>query len=160
MTLVPLKSIQNGNFSSMIFLAATHKYATRTYFFVDCDSLSSSIVAISCMVSIACRSFGRFRHSKFLKFFEIHKTFAVFGCPKVACSRDGARDFFCYSQVNNVLSPLHADVRETVKFCQSHVIRSPPIKHMKRRKLTIGIHNESIYTHGVFKTPCKRNSIT
>ena len=24
----------------------------------------------------------------------IHKTFAVFGCPKVACSRDGARDFF------------------------------------------------------------------
>ena len=29
----------------------------------------------------------------FLKF-EIHKTFAVFGCPKVACSRDGARDFF------------------------------------------------------------------
>ena len=24
----------------------------------------------------------------------IHKTFAVFGCPKVACSRDGAHDFF------------------------------------------------------------------
>ena len=24
----------------------------------------------------------------------IHKTFAGFGCPKVACSRDGARDFF------------------------------------------------------------------
>ena len=24
----------------------------------------------------------------------IHKTFAVFGCPKVACSRDGARDVF------------------------------------------------------------------
>ena len=24
----------------------------------------------------------------------IHKTFEVFGCPKVACSRDGARDFF------------------------------------------------------------------
>ena len=24
----------------------------------------------------------------------IHKTFAVFGCPKAACSRDGARDFF------------------------------------------------------------------
>ena len=22
----------------------------------------------------------------------IHKTFAVFGCPKVACSRDGARE--------------------------------------------------------------------
>ena len=29
----------------------------------------------------------------FLKF-EIHKTFAVFGCPKVACSPDGAREFF------------------------------------------------------------------
>ena len=24
----------------------------------------------------------------------IHKTFAVFGCPKVASSRDGARDCF------------------------------------------------------------------
>ena len=24
----------------------------------------------------------------------IHKTFVVFGYPKVACSRDGARDFF------------------------------------------------------------------
>ena len=24
----------------------------------------------------------------------IHKAFAVFGCPKAACSRDGARDFF------------------------------------------------------------------
>ena len=24
----------------------------------------------------------------------IHKTFAVFSCPKVACSRDGARDVF------------------------------------------------------------------
>ena len=24
----------------------------------------------------------------------IQKTFAVFGCPLVACSRDGARDFF------------------------------------------------------------------
>ena len=36
----------------------------------------------------------------FLKF-DIHKTFAVLGCPKVACSRDGACDFFCYSPVNN-----------------------------------------------------------
>ena len=27
----------------------------------------------------------------------IHKTFAVFGCLEVAFSRDGARDFFCYS---------------------------------------------------------------
>ena len=35
----------------------------------------------------------------------IHKTFAVFGCPKVACSRDGARDSFYYSPVNNALSP-------------------------------------------------------
>ena len=24
----------------------------------------------------------------------IHNTFPVFGCSKVACSRDGARDFF------------------------------------------------------------------
>ena len=31
----------------------------------------------------------------------IHKTFAVFGCPKVVCFRDGARDFVCYSPVNN-----------------------------------------------------------
>ena len=27
----------------------------------------------------------------------IHKTFAVFGCPKVACSRDGARDFLLFT---------------------------------------------------------------
>ena len=40
----------------------------------------------------------------------IHKTFAVFGCPKVACSRDGAR----YSPVNNALSTSRADARETV----------------------------------------------
>ena len=44
----------------------------------------------------------------------IHKTLAVFSCPKVACSRDGARDFFCYSPVNNALSPLRTDARETV----------------------------------------------
>ena len=44
----------------------------------------------------------------------IHKTFAVFGCSKVPCSRDGARDFFCYSPVNNALSPPRADARETV----------------------------------------------
>ena len=44
----------------------------------------------------------------------IHKTFAVFDCPKVACSRDGAREFFCYSPVNNALSPSRADARETV----------------------------------------------
>ena len=31
------------------------------------------------------------------------------GCPKVACSRDGARDFFCYSPVNNVLSSCKGD---------------------------------------------------
>ena len=35
----------------------------------------------------------------------IHKTFAVFSCPKVTCSCDGIRDFFCYSPVNNALSP-------------------------------------------------------
>ena len=45
----------------------------------------------------------------------IHKTFAVFGCPKVACSCDGARDFFTgYSPVNNELSPSRADARDTV----------------------------------------------
>ena len=45
----------------------------------------------------------------------IHKTFAVFGCPKVACPRDGARDFFFVnSPVNNALSPSRADARETV----------------------------------------------
>ena len=47
----------------------------------------------------------------------IHKAFAVFGCPKVACCRDSARDardFFCYSPVNNALSPSRADARETV----------------------------------------------
>ena len=27
----------------------------------------------------------------------IHKTFTVFGCPKVACSRDGARDFLLFT---------------------------------------------------------------
>ena len=44
----------------------------------------------------------------------IHKTFAVFGCPKVACSCDGARDFFLLFTVNNALSPSRADARETV----------------------------------------------
>ena len=45
----------------------------------------------------------------------IHKTFAVFGCPKIACSRDGARDFFViHAPVNNALSPSRADARETV----------------------------------------------
>ena len=39
----------------------------------------------------------------------IHKTFAVFGCPKVACSRDGARDFLVVHPVNNALSPLRVD---------------------------------------------------
>ena len=49
----------------------------------------------------------------------IHKTFAVFGCPKVACSRDGARDFFCDSPVNNALSPSRADANETVYIISS-----------------------------------------
>ena len=35
-------------------------------------------------------------------------------CVKVTSSRDGARDFFRYSPVNNALSPSHADARETV----------------------------------------------
>ena len=43
-----------------------------------------------------------------------HKTFAVFGGPKVACSLDGARDFFRYSPANNALSLSRADARETV----------------------------------------------
>ena len=30
-------------------------------------------------------------------------------CPKVASLRDGARDFFHYSPVNNALSPSRAD---------------------------------------------------
>ena len=45
----------------------------------------------------------------------IHKTFTVFDCPKVACSRDGARDSFCYSRVDIIGgSPSRADARETV----------------------------------------------
>ena len=35
-------------------------------------------------------------------------------CPKVASSRDGSRDFFRYSPVNNAFSPSRADARETV----------------------------------------------
>ena len=47
-------------------------------------------------------------------------TFIEFGtqecqfCLKVASSRDGAREFFPYSPVNNALSPFRADARETV----------------------------------------------
>ena len=40
----------------------------------------------------------------------IHKTFAVSGCRKVACSGDDARDF----NVIHALSPLRADAREAV----------------------------------------------
>ena len=71
----------------------------------------------------------------------IHKTFAVFGCPKVACSRDGARDFFfvIHQSIMLALSPSRADARSLISSDKSHVIRSPPIKHMKRRTLTIGI---------------------
>ena len=54
-----------------------------------------------------------FPEAKNVKFNAVHniidKTFAVFGCPKVACCRDGARDFFCYSPVNNALSPSRAE---------------------------------------------------
>ena len=62
--------------------------------------------------------FGNFL--KNAKFNAVHnvidKTFAIFGCRKVACSRDGGREqiFFCYSPVNNALSPSRADARETV----------------------------------------------
>ena len=49
---------------------------------------------------------------KSVKFNSAHniipKTFAGFGCPKVACSRDGT--VFCYSPVNNALSISRADV--------------------------------------------------
>ena len=36
---------------------------------------------------------GKFNAVKLI-LFEFKKTFAAFGGPKVACSRDGARDFF------------------------------------------------------------------
>ena len=48
-----------------------------------------------------------FISQKNVKFNFVHN---VFGCPKVACSRDGARD----SPVNNALSLSRADARETV----------------------------------------------
>ena len=35
-------------------------------------------------------------------------------CPKVASSRYGACDFFCYSPVNNALFPSRADTRDTI----------------------------------------------
>ena len=38
---------------------------------------------------------------KYMKYFIVHnvnhKTFVVFGCPRVACSRDGARDFLLFT---------------------------------------------------------------
>ena len=40
------------------------------------------------------------------------------------------------------LPESRADARETVWFHESHVIRSPPMKHMKSKTLTIGINNE------------------
>ena len=49
-----------------------------------------------------------------------------------------AHVIFLFFPVNNALSPSRADARETVQFRQSHVIRSPPMKQMKRRTLTIG----------------------
>ena len=44
----------------------------------------------------------------------IHKTFAVFGSPKVACSRDRVCDFFRYSPVNNTLSLSRGHAREII----------------------------------------------
>ena len=66
----------------------------------------------------------------------IHKTFAVFGCPKVACSRDGASDFFCYSPVNNALSPSRADARETV-YSATHNISLMKDSCITRSELTV-----------------------
>ena len=57
------------------------------------------------------------------------------GCPKVACSRDSARDVL----LSTALSPLRANASETVEFSRSHVIRSPPMKHLERRTLAIGM---------------------
>ena len=45
----------------------------------------------------------------FLKNVKFNFAHNVFGCPKVACSRDGARDLFCYSPVNNALSSSRHD---------------------------------------------------
>ena len=48
--------------------------------------------------------------------------------------------FSCYSPVNNALSSSRDDTKEAAKFHHdSHVLRSSPMKHMKRRTLTIGI---------------------
>ena len=49
-----------------------------------------------------------------INLFSGFRNIPVFGCPKVACSRDSARDFFGYSPVNNALSHSSADARETV----------------------------------------------
>ena len=57
----------------------------------------------------------------FLKF-EIHKTFAVLGCPKVACSRDGAREIFC-SPLNNALSSSRAYARAVLANNKVHLLR-------------------------------------
>ena len=46
--------------------------------------------------------------------------------------------FFFYP-VNNALSPSRAVARKTFQFRQSHVIRSPPMKHIKRLTLTIDV---------------------
>ena len=48
----------------------------------------------------------------FINFLKNVKCISVHN-RKVACSRDGARDFF-YSLVNNALSPSRADAKETV----------------------------------------------
>ena len=69
----------------------------------------------------------------FLKF-EVHKTFASFGCPKVACSRNGHVIFFVIHGENNVMHCLPRALISSI----SRDIRPQPMKHMKRRTLTIG----------------------
>ena len=83
----------------------------------------------------------------FLKF-EIHKTYVRdFRLFKIACSRDGARDFIVIHRWK--IPPSRADATETVWFRQSHVICSLLMKHMKRRTLTIGIYY--FYHHDIIK---------
>ena len=53
-------------------------------------------------------------------------------CPKVACFRDGARDVFCYSPVNNALSPSRA--REIMHYFNS--LRDSLISSISRDTLS------------------------
>ena len=44
----------------------------------------------------------------------IHKTFAVFGCPKVACSRDGA-EYVVRCEGDSLISSISCDALSTNK---------------------------------------------